>query len=392
MPVILRNLIAGQSLNIGLYGAGGRGTAALRYLRDSFPAARITVFDTFRKGTFHDLPIHGPEDLSRADLDFLVIASDAAYQIAPSLAERGIRNVLVYEEGADGGLLESYRRVYTLGDNSGFVREAEAGEGGIRLRLGLYGGGEKDLDLTGGTTDGRTPCSAEEADVDYRRQIQPEDWEVPELEPELEQKMKSFFPDVPQGLGDHETAGRLLDRLVELTQGRRGAAVAEIHALHPIEQLEWLAEGKSPAYCSNLSFIYQYACRCFGVRCRTLTCGNRVGLSETCSVSYAHGHATTEIYDADLRKWVWADPLFAVRGAAIRGDIFLNFFEFVTFFNSAYSPELTLYRAGPRGGGFADSVPIEDWHDLRSLRQCCNANQIFEPMARTPFADILKQH
>ena len=127
--------------------------------------------------------------------------------------------------------------------------------------------------------------------------------------------------------------------------------------LSPFDQYRRALAGQDSVWCSNLSAIFVRACTCFGIPARIFAIGNYQVSEINYLFDLAPGHATTEIFDVSLNRWVWIDLTFYMMGVETTDTGPINAAELQRCLNDPvkinlvnaleYSPVSHLQTAGP---------------------------------------------
>lgn len=137
---------------------------------------------------------------------------------------------------------------------------------------------------------------------------------------------------VKAAAGPLEKARRLAMLLLDDLQPRRGVPSDKMEA-PPFEQYRRAVSGGDHVWCGNLADIFVRACNALGVPARAIRMSRTVSEGSDYNLKSAEGHATTEIFDADLNKWVWLDLTFLMTGMEIAGRGPIHMAELVRALN-----------------------------------------------------------
>jgi hypothetical protein len=131
-----------------------------------------------------------------------------------------------------------------------------------------------------------------------------------------------------------EKARRLARALIDELNSHRGTPSDKMNAA-PFDQYRRAMSGKDRVWCSNLADIFVHACNCLGVPARTIKLMRiwSKGAGTAYDLLMAEGHTTTEIFAADLNKWVWIDLTFVMTGMELPGQGPIHMAELVRALN-----------------------------------------------------------
>ena len=87
----------------------------------------------------------------------------------------------------------------------------------------------------------------------------------------------------------------------------------------PFEQYQRTMSGKDFVWCGNLADIFVHACACFDIPARVISMIRYWSRGEAFDLLMAEGHATTEIFDEALNRWIWIDLTFLMTGMELLG-------------------------------------------------------------------------
>jgi hypothetical protein len=76
----------------------------------------------------------------------------------------------------------------------------------------------------------------------------------------------------------------------------------------PFQQYTRAVSGQDKVWCVNITAIFVWACRSFGVPARITGLGNVAYRGPSYNLETAEGHATAEVFDGNANRWVWMDP------------------------------------------------------------------------------------
>jgi hypothetical protein len=115
-----------------------------------------------------------------------------------------------------------------------------------------------------------------------------------------------------------DKARRLARAIMEELRERRGTPSDKMNA-PPFEQYRRAAAGEDRVWCSNLADIFVRASNALGVPARTVKMMRTLSKGADYDLLAAEGHSTTEIFAADLNRWVWIDLTFLMTGMELPG-------------------------------------------------------------------------
>jgi hypothetical protein len=129
-----------------------------------------------------------------------------------------------------------------------------------------------------------------------------------------------------------EKARRLARVLMDELNAHRGTPSDKMKA-PPFEQYRRLMSREDRAWCSNLADIFVHACNSLGIPARTIKLMRTWSKDSAYDLLMAEGHSTTEIFAADLNKWVWIDLTFMMTGMELPGQGPIHMAELVRALN-----------------------------------------------------------
>jgi hypothetical protein len=128
----------------------------------------------------------------------------------------------------------------------------------------------------------------------------------------------TFGRRVEDGGTSLEKARRLARALLDDLQPHRGVPSDTMRA-SPFEQYRRAMSGKDFVWCGNLADIFIYSCACFDIPARMIKMIRYWSKGEAYDLLMAEGHATTEIFDEGLNRWIWIDLTFLMTGMELSG-------------------------------------------------------------------------
>ena len=115
-----------------------------------------------------------------------------------------------------------------------------------------------------------------------------------------------------------DKARRLARLLLDDLLPHRGTPSDKMKA-PPFEQYRRAVSGEDHVWCGNLADIFVRACNSLGIPARAIRMNRTVSEGKAYNLMTAEGHSTTEIFAADLNKWVWIDLTFLMTGMELAG-------------------------------------------------------------------------
>ena len=106
-----------------------------------------------------------------------------------------------------------------------------------------------------------------------------------------------------------------------------------MNLLHPFRQHERILTGIDRGWCANMAEVLCHGLNSLDIQARLVRMRNTYynATSETPGENFevllAGGHTIVEIYDADLKQWIWIDPSQRQLGARDAGGHLLNLAE-----------------------------------------------------------------
>lgn len=133
-----------------------------------------------------------------------------------------------------------------------------------------------------------------------------------------------------------EKARRLARAIMDDLHAHRGTPSDKMNAA-PFDQYRRAVAGEDRVWCSNLADIFVRASNALGVPARTIKMMRILSKGEAYDILAAEGHSTTEIFAADLNRWIWIDLTFLMTGMELAGRGPVHMAELVRALND---PEL----------------------------------------------------
>jgi hypothetical protein len=115
-----------------------------------------------------------------------------------------------------------------------------------------------------------------------------------------------------------DKARRLARALMDELQAHRGTPSDRMNA-PPFEQYRRAMAGEDRVWCSNLADVFVRASNALGVPARVIKMIRWLSKGEAYDLLAAEGHSTTEIFAADLNRWIWIDLTFLMTGMELPG-------------------------------------------------------------------------
>jgi hypothetical protein len=128
----------------------------------------------------------------------------------------------------------------------------------------------------------------------------------------------TFGRRIEGGSGSLEKARRLARALLDDLDPHRGVPSDNMKA-SPFEQYRRALSGKESVWCGNLADIFVHACACFDIPARIVKMIRYESRGEAYDLLMAEGHATTEVFDEALNRWIWIDLTFLMTGMEFLG-------------------------------------------------------------------------
>jgi len=146
-----------------------------------------------------------------------------------------------------------------------------------------------------------------------------EDWIVDRPdEKDKEFAEKTWGPAVQDLASPREKAQALARSLLEALNPHRGIPSDQMKTT-PFEQYRRAVGGLDHVWCGNLAEIFVRAANALGIPARMIEMHRIWSEGEKFELRTAEGHATTEIFDDQLNRWVWIDLTFNLLGMELEG-------------------------------------------------------------------------
>ena len=133
--------------------------------------------------------------------------------------------------------------------------------------------------------------------------------------------------------GAYAKARALTRSIIDDFEPRRGTPSDAMSRLHPFRQHERILTGIDRGWCANMAEVLCHGLNSLDIPARLVRMRNTYynATSETPGENFevllAGGHTIVEIYDADLKQWIWIDPSQRQLGARDAGGHLLNLAE-----------------------------------------------------------------
>jgi len=127
-------------------------------------------------------------------------------------------------------------------------------------------------------------------------------------------------------------ARELARAILDAMEPHRGIP-SDLMRTNPLEQYRRAVSGEDHVWCGNLADIFIRACTAFDIPARKIGMNRILSKEKGYSLMLAEGHATTEIFDETLNRWVWIDLTFSILGMDLAGYGPVNMAEFQRYLN-----------------------------------------------------------
>lgn len=114
--------------------------------------------------------------------------------------------------------------------------------------------------------------------------------------------------------GAYAKARAVTRAVIDDFEPQRGTPSDAMNRLHPFRQHERIIAGIDHGWCANMAEVLCLALNSLDVPCRLVRMRNTYynatsnAPGENFEVLLAGGHTIAEIYDAELKQWIWLDP------------------------------------------------------------------------------------
>lgn len=145
-------------------------------------------------------------------------------------------------------------------------------------------------------------------------------------------------------------ARALARAIMDALEAHRGIPSNRMNASSPFDQYRLAIAGEGEVWCTNIAAILAHACKAFGIQARTIGLGRTREVASDFVLSTSEGHASTEVFDEALNRWVWLDATLYVLGAEDAGGAPLTLAEFQRSFNDPTAPPFEILDYDPGTG------------------------------------------
>jgi hypothetical protein len=175
-----------------------------------------------------------------------------------------------------------------------------------------------------------------------------------------------------------QKAQALARALIDELEPHRGVPSDRMNT-SPFQQYQLAMSGQDHVWCVNIAAIFTYACNCLGIPARIPSVGRTYFTAPDYNL-VANGHATTEIFDATLNRWVWIDPTLYLVGMQGPGQRLLDAVEMQRGLNDPTQfASLTAFEYAP-GSGMESPVPLPASHQLTALQEFFSKEMIISDL------------
>ena len=129
---------------------------------------------------------------------------------------------------------------------------------------------------------------------------------------------KTWGPVVQDLASPRDKAQALARSLLESLNPHRGIPSDQMKTT-PFDQYRRAVGGLDHVWCGNLAEIFVRAANALGIPARVIEMHRIWSQGEKFELRTAEGHATTEIFDDQLNRWVWIDLTFNLLGMELEG-------------------------------------------------------------------------
>lgn len=146
-----------------------------------------------------------------------------------------------------------------------------------------------------------------------------EDWIVDRPDEKDKEFAEKTWGSVVQNLASPREKARALARsLLESLNPHRGIPSDQMKTT-PFEQYRRAVAGLDHVWCGNLAEIFVRAANSLGIPARMIEMHRIWSQGKNFELRTAEGHATTEVFDEQLNRWVWIDLTFGLLGMELEG-------------------------------------------------------------------------
>lgn len=178
-----------------------------------------------------------------------------------------------------------------------------------------------------------------------------EDWVPGSPTPEDIAFAQATWGSVIAGLTSPTEQARAIGKsIIDALEPYRGAPSDKMNQLFqsPFEQYRLALTGTDPIWCTQIAGVVSHACNSLGIPARTIGMGRFLSTGDDYDLMASEGHATTEIFDAQLNRWVWMDFTLYLLGMERTGSGLLNTRELQQCVNdSSKIDDLTVFEYSP---------------------------------------------
>ena len=146
-----------------------------------------------------------------------------------------------------------------------------------------------------------------------------EDWIVDRPDEKDKEFAEKTWGSIVRNLASpRERAQALARSLLESLNPHRGIP-SDLMKTTPFEQYRRAVAGLDHVWCGNLAEIFVRAANSLGIPARLIEMHRIWSQGKNFELRTAEGHATTEIFDDQLNRWVWIDLTFSLLGMELEG-------------------------------------------------------------------------
>jgi hypothetical protein len=146
-----------------------------------------------------------------------------------------------------------------------------------------------------------------------------EDWIVDRPDAKDKEFAEKTWSSVVQNFASpREKAQAIARSILESLNPHRGIPSDQMKTT-PFEQYRRAVSGLDHVWCGNLAEIFVRAANALGVPARLIEMHRIWSQGKKFELRTAEGHATTEIFDDQLNRWVWIDLTFSLLGMELEG-------------------------------------------------------------------------
>jgi len=146
-----------------------------------------------------------------------------------------------------------------------------------------------------------------------------EDWIVDRPDEKDREFAEKTWGSVVQNFASpREKAQALARSLLESLNPHRGIP-SDLMKTTPFEQYRRAVAGLDHVWCGNLAEIFVRAANALDIPARMIEMHRIWSQGKDFELRTAEGHATTEIFDEQLNRWIWIDLTFSLLGMELEG-------------------------------------------------------------------------